>query len=559
MKNLKKLACIVLALALCVTAFAACGGDKQSSNSTPANNSSTPAESNNGESNNDSSAVADPTAKLDVTNIDEPLDLSITVQRGHTQSDSMIEKWIEERYNVNIELIVLGGASDFKSKINLLMVSDDIPDVLWWSDMENEFVQWKEAEMLVDMSGYLNKYTVMRDYQNSQFLETLFYCTEEDGKVYRMPGDVSEPSCQTLWVRKDWLDNLNLEVPKTIDELTEVVRAFTEDDPDGNGENDTYGLGGDGDDFRSFIPWIYNYPLTHYNRWVVDDEGKVAYGPAVDETRLWLNDVADMYAKGWITPNITTDTDRAEEFTKGYFGVCYSWCAWNNPNTTFDALKANHPEAEWIPLEMVTGKDGKKIQDDADQVAAWCHFGITSANPDPERTFAIFDDLHTDENYIYWHYGKEGEHYTLDENGIYNGIVRAGDDTDKEENIGLLLFDRFVNRKDHCLLSNTPETRELFAQSGANSRDRYAHQVEWRNPSDLVEWTNIQADVQDTAKQYMWAVVGGSAKADDAGWAAYIAELNGLGLQEATAEAQTVYDAQKGLMDTYMANKTNQG
>lgn len=556
MKNLKRLACIVLALALCVTAFAACGGDKPSS-STPANNSSTPAESDNG-----SSAVAEPTAKLDVTNIAEPMDLTVTIQRGHTVADSRVQKWLEDRYNVKFDLIVLGSGSDIKQRVNAaMMAGDDMPDVLWWSDMENEFLQWKDAEMLVDVSEYVNKYTEIRDYQNSQFLETLFYCTEEDGKMYRMPGDVSEPCCQTLWVRKDWLDNLKLEVPKTLDELTEVVRAFTEDDPDGNGQKDTYGLGSGGsNNFRFCIPWMYNYPLTHFNKWVVDDAGKVYYGPVVDETRLWLQDVHDMFEKGWITPNtINTEIDRTEEFTKGYYGVCYGWCAWNNPNTTFQSLQASQPEANWIPLEMVTGKDGTKLQDDPDTVNAWCYWGITSHCPDPERTYAIFDDMCSPEVYKERRYGVEGQEYTIDENGQYQAIVQPGDETDTEQNIGLRLFDGFVNRKDDCLLSNTPETRALFKQSGDNSRDRYAHQIEWRNPSDLVKWTEIQADVQDAVNEYFWAVVSAQDTVDDARWEQFKAELDGLGLQEAIAEAQTVYDAQSALMETYMNNKTNQG
>ena len=54
-----------------------------------------------------------------------------------------------------------------------------------------------------------------------------------------------------------------------------MLRAFTEDDPDGNGQNDTYGLGGDGYDFRSFWPWIQSYDQTHYSRFCVDDDGVV--------------------------------------------------------------------------------------------------------------------------------------------------------------------------------------------------------------------------------------------------------------------------------------------
>lgn len=45
-----------------------------------------------------------------------------------------------------------------------------------------------------------------------------------------------------LWLRKDWLDNLGLEVPKTMEDLEKVLTAFVEEDPDGNGVDDTTGL-----------------------------------------------------------------------------------------------------------------------------------------------------------------------------------------------------------------------------------------------------------------------------------------------------------------------------
>jgi putative aldouronate transport system substrate-binding protein len=47
-----------------------------------------------------------------------------------------------------------------------------------------------------------------------------------------------------VWVRQDWLDKLGLEGPQTIDDIESIARAFIEQDPDGNGVADTYGLTG---------------------------------------------------------------------------------------------------------------------------------------------------------------------------------------------------------------------------------------------------------------------------------------------------------------------------
>lgn len=340
-----------------------------------------------------------------------------------------------------------------------------------------------------------------------------------------------------------------------MEELEEVMRAFTEDDPDGNGKDDTYGLGGDGYDFRTFWPWIQSYDYTHYNRWVVDDSGKVGYGPAMDGTKEWVGEVAELYAKGYITPNITQDTDRDEEMANGGFGITYSWCAYNNPDSqTMISFYAANPDAKWVPIDMVTGANGNPEEDPATS-SAWAFFGITNTASDPERLFAMYDDMCSLENYVERRYGVEGEDYTI-EDGLYIPVIAPESDANNEQNIGLNLFNNLFNRKDEGLISNTPDTKALFEKSGANSRDRAAQLIEWRNPADLTVWTPIQTDVEDEKDRYLWAVVGGQESIDN--WDTYISTLNALGLEEAVAEAQEVYDAQAGKAEAYMTNKTNQ-
>ena len=59
--------------------------------------------------------------------------------------------------------------------------------------------------------------------------------------LYGIPsGNAERIPSQFLWIRKDWLDKLGLDVPKTLDDVVEVARAFKNDDPDGNGVDDTW-------------------------------------------------------------------------------------------------------------------------------------------------------------------------------------------------------------------------------------------------------------------------------------------------------------------------------
>jgi putative aldouronate transport system substrate-binding protein len=492
-------------------------------------------------------------AQIDVLNVEEPMKLRIALMQGFIQPDSQVERYLEDRYNIEIELVILPGWADGQAKITMLMADESQrPDAIWWWGMAPEYVKWVEAGLLVDITDYMNTYTNIRDYYNKMDNKTLYFASHNDGRTYRIPGDVSEPAFQNLWIRKDWLDNLNLEIPTTMEELVEVMRAFTEDDPDGNGINDTYGLGGDGYDFRSFWPFVQSYGKTHWSRWVLNDDGTVNYGPVMENTKKWLADAADVYAKGYVTPNIVTDTDREEEMAKGGFGVTYGWIAMNNEGAYegITSFKAANPDAEWIMIDMVAGENGNPQEDPATS-AAWCYVGITDVNPDPERTYAIFDEMTNMEPYLYRWYGVEGEHYTIDEDGTYVPIISYTSPENNEQNIGLSLMTSFVNRKDEALIANNPLTLERFAYARDNSRDIAASLVEWKNSAEFTTWLEHGTDIQDEVDAYFWGIIAGTRSLDE--WDDFVNTLNALGLQDCVAEANELYAKQGADMEAFFA------
>ena len=107
------------------------------------------------------------------------------------------------------------------------------------------------------------------------------------------------------------------------------------------------------------------------------------------------------------------DTDRDEEMANGGFGVTYSWCAYNNPDSqTMLSFYASNPDAKWVPIDMVKGENGNPQEDPATS-AAWAYFGITKTASDPERLYAIWDDMCGLDNYIERRYGVEGQELSL--------------------------------------------------------------------------------------------------------------------------------------------------
>jgi len=128
--------------------------------------------------------------------------------------------------------------AEYGDRTNVVLAGDEIPDVMVIQQKSQGFVQTAEAGGFWDLTDHL----ASGDYpnlvtENPEVQEA----SSVNGKVYGVyrARDVVRTS---ITIRKDWLKNLGLEEPTNTDELMAVSKAFTEDDPDGNGKDDTYGM-----------------------------------------------------------------------------------------------------------------------------------------------------------------------------------------------------------------------------------------------------------------------------------------------------------------------------
>jgi len=146
-----------------------------------------------------------------------------------------IETAVEDVVGVDLDINWVPNSS-YLDKTNITLAGDDVPQVMVIQGKDPGFVRNAEAGAFWDLTEYLD------DYPN---LKTTFPEVQKaasvNGKVYGIyrARDVMRAA---VIVRKDWLENVGLELPKTTEDLYEVAKAFTEDDPDGNGADDTYGI-----------------------------------------------------------------------------------------------------------------------------------------------------------------------------------------------------------------------------------------------------------------------------------------------------------------------------
>ena len=150
--------------------------------------------------------------------------------------DNLVLNEVRTRTGVNLVVNYI-SSGDYDVKLNTLIAADTLPDI--FSVGGQTALDLRNAGKLLDMHPYLEEFGphILASYEEGE-LESLLI--NEGDAVYGL-NDRSGLVINTFLIRKDWLEKVGLDNPTSVDELYEVMRAFTFEDPDGNGEDDTYG------------------------------------------------------------------------------------------------------------------------------------------------------------------------------------------------------------------------------------------------------------------------------------------------------------------------------
>lgn len=254
---------------------------------------------------------------------------------------------------------IASSADLYTQKFNAAIASGDIPDIAIVD--KSNLKRLVEADLIVDLEPYIEEYA--SDYLK-ELLEAggdaaIKACTI-DGVQYGLPYlDCDMETTQILWLRQDWLDALNLEAPKTLDELKDILRAFKDYAGDGSvGLALSSDLYGNQFDIKGWCNAYEAYPQS----WIDDGNGKLVYGSTTPEMKEALGSLAELYEEGLVDPEFyVNDGQKANEaLVNGKCGAMYGFHA-----STLDYLQSvvNADEnADWMPYMIPTAEEGAKIK-----------------------------------------------------------------------------------------------------------------------------------------------------------------------------------------------------
>lgn len=155
-------------------------------------------------------------------------------------ADNPVLKEIEKQTNTNLKINWV-SPNNYNDKMNVTLASGDIPDLMLILDPNaTTYRSMAQQGAFWDLTDYYKQYRNL-----DGFPEESWFYSSLDGKNYGIPRVRPVDGDFVTQIRKDWLDRLQLKVPGTTTELYEVLKAFAQKDPDGNGKNDTYGMMGD--------------------------------------------------------------------------------------------------------------------------------------------------------------------------------------------------------------------------------------------------------------------------------------------------------------------------
>lgn len=334
------------------------GGQNESSGSAGGQNEGAGSTANKPASEADKMKCYDPVITLTFNKSEVVTDYS---EGQDAQNNTMYQMW-EDIMGIHVENSILCPSSAMTEKMQLAINTNDIPDfgivdvTMMATLIRNDMVE--------DMTDIYNDWaTDNLKTVTGQSNNALFVPVTSNGRYMAIPvvntlGDYYP----IMWMRSDWLEALNLEAPKTMDEALDIAMKFGTEDPDGNGQADTYGLYLDKDlnGLDNILSAYEVYSRDEY--WVKQDDGTFIAGCTDEKAKVPLGKLADMYAAGAIDPQFAVkDAAKEEELiAAGKIGI-YIGYFYNPLGVMKDCVK-NVEGADWIavPMPPAEGVDAYK-------------------------------------------------------------------------------------------------------------------------------------------------------------------------------------------------------
>ena len=574
----KKILALLMSCIMTAGVLGGCGADnaKEGSSSEVAGATTTTTEGSSAEGTENSMFNEPGTLPI----VKEPITLTVFAPANTEGSweDNAQVKELEEATGIHLEWQTCASSDNVQEKLSTMFASGEMPDIILTGvSSGNRYDKATEQALgeqglVLPLNDYLDTVSVGYKQAFEEIDGLKEYITTPDGNIYSLPnidGSLHVQYNMKLWINTQWLDNLGLDMPTTTEEFYEVMKAFKEQDANGNGDpNDEIPLStvtsGAGTQIDGFL--MNPFQLTSETNKLYVDNGKVTFAPAQEGYKEGLKYLNQLYAEGLLNPESFTQdknnqvnvNEAGEECVIGAFLA-------QRPGYACDLTTEPYSKKweQYQSLAPLTGPDGQCV-------ASWNPYimfetgmtFITSSCSNPEAAFRLLDYIST-QTYRS-SLGIEGVHYNLldsttAEVGMDGETKALYKRTDADStNQSLLQLTALIRTPEFLAAEATNPNpyaddvkplngRQVVMYKASLEHQKVQQSLDsvmpdlYMSQADSSEMSLIKTNVMDTQKEYMVQFITG-AKDIDAEWDSYLKALDNVGLARYLELLQKAYD-----------------
>lgn len=488
--------------------------------------------------------------------------LHIMVNNSSLQPDmSQVKMWQEYAQMTGVDIvwenIPAGTATE---KLNMAFASGELPDVflkfavsaanqIKFGSDEHYLVNLNENDMLKTYAP--NFYAYMKAHPTVEAALTM-----PDGAIYSLPQiieSVPNKVAAKMFINKTWLDKLNLEMPKTTEELYNILVAFKNGDPNGNGQADEIPFSAPNFNYIYYsLIGAFGGGNRGVHDTVVDADPETGYPRILGATDAWKNML--MYCRKLYSEELLDNaifTMKSAQYTANAAEDKYGVIVYTNFSNIPESISKN-----FVGLsEALEGPNGDKVwfpvRSDLHSIGNWV---ITSACKNVPLALQFVDYFYTEEGTMFYNYGQEGECHITKEDGGIDFVDAVYDSV-----AGGISFDAAVAPYVTCGGNNPIIVMEKYFYGGESKPvpAAAAHAMEPYFPAEIWpiftytaeesdEASVIRTDINNYVNTMRASFVTGEESFDN--WDAYVEQINTMGAARLCEIVNQAYQRSKSFM-----------
>ncbi len=502
--------------------------------------------------------------------------VTITVFTGWGTKTDLNQNWntidYEKKTGVHVDWkLVTSG--DAREKRALMIASGDLPELFLngynWFTAADE-MQYGSQGSIIPLNKLIDSNSI---YFKKILDENPLYrkiIASTDGNIYSLPTFAECFHCnysQKMWINVDWLSKLGLKMPTTTDEYYQVLKAFKEQDPNGNGKADEMPLASTTDGWHYQLDgflmnaFTYSDADTHLEL----NNGKIEMSATKDSYREGLRFLNKLYAEKLITPqSFTMNASSMSKLNEGGDKTVVGSVP-GGANYIFASGQA--VSSRWKEYDIMPPLKGPNGFVSAPNYSATRNVitgdtAISKNAKNPELLMRWVDWLYSDEGTL-WHDtngGREGQEYRKAEAGekglggdpaLFTSLKVANGDNN-------VVWEQFapgnMSKKfregwtvDQDWHVDSPMAQEVQLFQGSKAYEAVAPAADqslpnlFVSPDKISDYTRIKTGVDDYIKESVTKFIIGDLSLDK-DWDSYVSKLDAIGLQDYLKMCQESYD-----------------